>query len=213
MDQKQIDKMTSNEVRAAVRTIYDSQCRQDNYEPKWIAMFWASAYENTGDVAEYRRYLKSVAKSPHLATRMMGVKHVQEDGFLVATTSWIFAGRKMASPVEYRGWIIIDRDFSQAVKTIERANGLGTGQPTRFFMAYSARGPVGVSAMTGDEIGPCTSLAEVKGYIDDIATDDDGPEGDGPGLQKAKSELSQGSLSVIGKSGFGKTVSVLRRKP
>lgn len=176
---KEIDAMSDDDVLVAVRAIYDSQRRDDVYEPNWVAMFWAGAYgdSNEADLGMYRSYLESVADSPHIATRMFGEEHVQEDGFLVATTSWIFAGRKSSTPIAHRGWIIIDREFSDGVKALERANRLGKGMPTHFWMAYSTRGPVGMSAMSGDEIGPCTSLAEVKAYIDEVANpmDDRGP--------------------------------------
>jgi len=171
---KEVDAMSNQEVLATVRSIYGRQRRNDKYEPRWIGMFWADAYEPVGpeeesEASEYRSFLKSVARSPHIVTRMTGHKHVQEDGFLVATTSWVFAGRKLCAPVEYRGWIVIDREFSDDVKALERANGLGKGQPTRFYMAYSTRGPVGMSAMTGNEVGPCTSLEELKAHLNEIA--------------------------------------------
>lgn len=173
---QQIERMTADEVRAAVRARYESQRRKDAFEPEWIGMFWAGAYETAPDEEEvgvYRSYLKSCARGPHIVKRMSGHKHVQDDGFLVGTTSWIFAARAKATPIEYRGWIIIDRELSAEVKALERANSLGKGQPTRFFMGYNRRDAVGMSVMTGGEIGPCTSIAEVKAYIDEAALDEE----------------------------------------
>jgi hypothetical protein len=184
-----IDSMSDREALMAVQAIYDSNRRQDRYEPQWIAMWWADAFrvdellavpeslpnrqrETRSEavnelVGQYKSYLKAVARGPHLVTRMLGGVHVQDDGFLIGTTSWIFAGRAKATPFEHQGWTIISRELSDVVKALERANGLGRGQPTRFFMAYNARDAVGLSAMTGGEIGPCLSLDEVKAHIDE----------------------------------------------
>ena len=168
MNTQTIDKMSDTEVREAVRGVYEKQRRADEYEPPWIAMYWAAAYAETGDVSEYdyRGYLVSLTQPPYIVFRSDRSRHVQEDGFLIATTSWIFAARAKSTPIPYRGWVIIDRELSDEVKALERANGLGRGQPTRFFMAYDHKSPVGLSACSGGEIGPCMSLDAVKEYID-----------------------------------------------
>jgi len=185
----QVESMTDRDVLMAVQAIYDASRRHDQHEPPWIAMWWADAFrvdellavpedlskrqrETRSEtvrelVGQYRSYLKAVARGPHLVTRMFGGKHVQHDGFLVGTTSWIFAGRATATPFEFRGWTIISRELSDAVKALERANGLGRGQPTTFWMAYNARDAVGLSGMTGGEIGPCLGIDEVRAHINE----------------------------------------------
>jgi hypothetical protein len=159
-----------------MRAFYESRRRDDEYEPAWTHPLFLPAFSgetpNKETVREMRSYLASIAKSPHIVTRMLGMKHVQEDGFLIGTTSWVFMGRALSSPVRYRGWTIINRALSTQVTDMERANQLGSGQPTLFFLAYNDAHAVGASAMTGDEIGPCTSLAEVKAYIDHMAADE-----------------------------------------
>jgi hypothetical protein len=181
--------MTDREVLMAVQAIYDSNRRHDQYEPPWIAMWWADAFrvdellavpeslpnrqrETRSEavnelVDQYKSYLKAVARGPHLVTRMLGGKHMQHDGFLIGTTSWIFAGRAKAVPVAYRGWTILHRELSDEVKALERANALGRGQPTTFWMAFNPRDAVGLSGMTGGEIGPCLSLDEARAYINE----------------------------------------------
>jgi hypothetical protein len=178
--------MTDREALLAVQAVYNASRRHDQFEPPWVAMWWAHAFrvdellgipaapaktarqERAAEVVgQYRSYLKAVARGPYLVTRMLGVSHVQEDGFLIGTTSWIFAGRKNSHPVAYREWTIISRELSDDVKALERANGLARGQPTTFWMTFNPRDAVGASAMTGGEIGPCLNLREMKAYIDE----------------------------------------------
>jgi hypothetical protein len=185
----QVDAMTDREVLLAVQRIYNATRRQDQHEPSWVAMWWADAFrldellavpedlsrrqretrsETVSEVVgQYRSYLKAIARGPHLVTRMLGGTHVQDDGFLIGTTSWIFAGRAKATPVKYQGWTIVSRELSAEVKALERANGLGRGQPTTFWMAYNASDAVGLSGGTGGEIGPCMSIDEVRAYINE----------------------------------------------
>jgi hypothetical protein len=146
--------MNNAELKSAVQALYDSRRRHDAFEPTWISPYFEEAGED-----QLRSILASVARSPHMVTRITGDKHVQEDGFLIGTTTWIFMGRSHCTPVTHKGWVIIDRELSSEVKALERANALGKNQPTRFYMAYRVESPA-------YDIGPCLSLRETIAFID-----------------------------------------------
>jgi hypothetical protein len=179
MSERKVDEMTGPDVCAAIRAVYDGSRRSDGLEPTHPAMFFAPAFSGEADadtIEEYRSFLKAQDQPPYIVERITGGKHVVEKGVLIACTSWIFMARAQAIPKEYRGWIIIDRELSPEVKALESANKLGKGHPTRFFMAYRRDTVVGMSGMTGEEIGPCQSLAEVEECIDETEAEDGGAE-------------------------------------
>lgn len=147
-----------------VKAFYNSRRRSDRYEPEWVAMFFEDLLGNNKVDDDVRSYHQTY-KTPQVVTRLSGDRWVQEDGFLVGTTSWIFMGRKFCNPIEHRGWIIINRTLSGAAFELDKSisdKPLGT-----FFMAYSPRHQVGMSALSGNEIGPCRTLEEVKAIIDE----------------------------------------------
>ena len=85
---------------------------------------------------------------------------VIEGGAKVGTTLWIFAARNQCQPEEYKGWVILNRSPAKEYE--------GFPKPGPVYMAYHPDKQMGLSAMTGDEIGPCPTLADTKASIDAV---------------------------------------------
>lgn len=93
-----------------------------------------------------------------------GGKRIVQDGTKVGTTTWVFEGRAKCRPERHKGWVILHRDVAPAIREVGRESGFE--EVERVWMAYHPDRPMGDSAMTGREIGPCLSRDEVVAHIE-----------------------------------------------
>lgn len=136
---------------------YEKRKGQPHFEPEWVHPLFAAAYAVLGGhgTSEDRHLVKeayAAIRTPNGQYDFFPFRRTLEEGFKVGTTSWVFLGRHRITPVEHRGWVICWRTYGGFTA----------------YMAYHRQRPMGMSALTGDEIGPCRSLEETKGVIDQV---------------------------------------------
>lgn len=134
---------------------YEKRKGQPQFEPDWVHPLFAAAYvvvvgHGTSDDHHLVKEAYAAIKTPNGQYDFPPFgRRTLEEGFKVGTTSWAFLGRRLITPIEHRGWVICWRSHGNFAA----------------YMAYHRKRPMGMSALTGDEIGPCTSLEETKRVI------------------------------------------------
>ncbi len=149
-------KLTVLEKAEACVKFYEAHRGDPRLEPRWTYSIFEAAFAMVGGKAEENddyfvneAYGAITTPDGQYDFFPFGKRTLQE-GFKVGTTSWVFFGRHGNPQLEYCGWIICVRRYGNVVA----------------YMAYHPDRPMGSSALTGDEIGPCQSLDETKAYID-----------------------------------------------
>lgn len=135
---------------------YQSRRASDEWEPNWIhpAYEWARKVVNgeklTNDERRWAHQVVGSHRTPdHTVVETIFGQRTIHDGVSVGTTSWIFLGRNDATPEEHGGWVVISRSYKGWTA----------------WMAYHRDLQMGLSAMTGQEIGPCGSKAEILSLV------------------------------------------------
>jgi hypothetical protein len=147
---------------------YEAHKGDEKYEPNWIHPAFEVGYKIVDDPYYVDSdkgfildgcYESITLPDGYVCEAFPGLtdspKRIMEDGFKVGTTSWIFMGRKNpAYQAVYRDWVILGRKWAK------------DGAIT--YMAYHPDKPMGLSAMTGEDIGPTFDLAQIKAAIDEM---------------------------------------------
>lgn len=135
-----------------IRAWYDAHRGDAAFEPNWTHPLFQAAFEGDKEMLEAVKETLSlpdgsvVEAFPGLPG---GPKRLMEDGFKVGTTSWIFFGRKNPAYRKIVGsWVILGRRWA--------------GNGAINYMAFHKDRPMGLSAMTGQELGPSFDLAEIE---------------------------------------------------
>jgi len=135
---------------------YQSRRASDEWEPNWIhpAYEWARKVVNdeklTNEERQWAHQVVAAHRTPdHTVHETIFGQRTTQDGVSIGTTSWIFLGRKDTTPEEHDGWVVISRSY----------------RGWTAWMAYHRDLPMGLSAMTGQEIGPCANKAEVLALV------------------------------------------------
>lgn len=145
-------------ARQVLRNYYESTRRNDEHEPCWIHPCFEDVYSGAALEENHLTVADAIVEGKVVRFDQCGRQRVVDrDGWIVGTTMWIFFRRHLCTPMNHKGWTIINACF----------------EGETYWMAYDPTYGVNVVPGTFDSIGPALDRDMIIAAVNQIEGEQD----------------------------------------